>query len=168
LAEKWLIEWAAENNVTLSILRLPLLVGPNPRGNLEAMISGIRSGRYFSIGEANARKSMVWAEDIAKIVPVLEKKGGIYNLTDGEHPTMQQLETAIAVALKKSRPFKLPYWAGKALAVTGDVIGSRFPFDSARLSKLTSTLTFNDDRAEIELSWKPTRILTKIPEIIGS
>src|SRR5690606_24129185 len=50
LAESWLKQWAAENNVILSILRLPLIVGPNPPGNLGAMINGIKSRKYLSIG----------------------------------------------------------------------------------------------------------------------
>ncbi|MEX2336401.1 MAG: SDR family oxidoreductase, partial [Fulvivirga sp.] len=34
LAESWLKEWSEKSGVTLGILRLPLVVGPNPPGNL--------------------------------------------------------------------------------------------------------------------------------------
>src|SRR5690606_10477594 len=92
LAEAWLGKWAGENGVTLGILRLPLIAGPNPPGNLGAMVNGIRLGRYLSVGQANARKSMVWAEDVARIIPVVAERGGVYNLTDGHHPSFSELE----------------------------------------------------------------------------
>ncbi len=164
-AEKWLKEWALKRGVTLSILRLPLIAGYNPPGNLGNMIRGIKSGRYLSIGKANVRKSIVWAEDIAKIIPKLSESGGIYNLTDGYHPSFGELEIAIAQAFNKKKPFKVPYWIAKSLAVSGDIIGNKFPINSDRLRKITSTLTFDDSKATKELGWRPTPVLDKIQEM---
>lgn len=166
LAEQWLRHWADEHRITLGILRLPLIAGPNPPGNLGAMINGIKTGKYLSIGQANARKSMVWAEDIARIIPVLAEKGGTFNLTDGYHPTFGELEEQIAKALNKSKPVKIPHWAAKGLALAGDVVGSRFPINSDKLRKITSTLTFDDTKARKILGWNPTPVLSKINEII--
>lgn len=164
LAEEWLRKWANDHNVALSILRLPLIAGHNPPGNLGAMIRGIKSGKYLSIGQANARKSIVWAYDVANIIPRLAKKSGIYNLTDGYHPTFGELETSIALALNKRKPPKVPYWAAKILAGVGDIAGSRFPIDSNKLRKITSTLTFDDAKARNELGWNPTGVLNTVDE----
>lgn len=166
LAEEWLRHWADEHRVRLGILRLPLVVGPNPPGNLGAMIRGIRSGKYFSIGRADARKSLVWAEDVARIIPALAKKGGTFNLTDGHHPTFGELEEQIAKALNVLRPRKIPHWAAKGLALTGDIVGNRFPINSDKLRKITSTLTFDDSKARSILGWNPTPVLSKIYEIV--
>jgi len=168
LAEQWLENWAAKHNITLGILRLPLVVGPNPPGNLGAMIRGIKSGKYLSIGKADVSKSVVWAEDIARIIPVLAEKGGTYNLTDGVHPTFGELEEAIATALNKRKPIKVPYWIAKGLAKTGDILGSRFPINSNQLKKITATLTFDDTKARNELGWNPTSVLRKIDELTAS
>lgn len=166
LAEEWLRHWADEHSVKLGILRLPLIVGPNPPGNLGAMIKGIKSGKYLSIGQARARKSMVWAEDVARIIPILAEKGGTFNLTDGHHPTFGELEEAIAKTLDKRMPLKIPHWAAKGLALTGDIVGSRFPINSDKLRKITSTLTFDDSKARNILGWNPTPVLSKIHEIV--
>lgn len=166
LAEEWLRHWADEHSVKLGILRLPLIVGPNPPGNLGAMIKGIKSGKYLSIGQARARKSMVWAEDVARIIPILAEKGGTFNLTDGHHPTFGELEEAIAKTLDKRRPLKIPHWAAKGLALAGDIVGSRFPINSDKLRKITSTLTFDDSKARNILGWNPTPVLSKIHEIV--
>lgn len=48
-AEKYLEGWCIMHNVKLSILRPSLIAGPNPPGNLGAMIRGIRNGKYLSI-----------------------------------------------------------------------------------------------------------------------
>lgn len=166
LAEQYLKKWALKNNIVLSILRLPLVAGAYPPGNLGAMIQGVESGKYLSIGEANARKSIVWAEDIAKIIPKLVETGGVYNLTDGYHPSFGELENAISKALNKSNPIKISYFIAKAIAKVGDLLGPKAPINTKKLSKITSTLTFDDTKASEKLGWNPTKVLDKIPEIV--
>lgn len=165
-AEDFLMEWSDRHDVKLSILRLPLVAGQNPPGNLGAMIKGIQTGRYLSIGRANVKKSIVWGADIVRIIPALSKIGGIYNLTDGTHPSFGQLETGISAALHKREPLKAPLWIARCLSIAGDVIGPKFPLNSDKLRKITSTLTFDDRKARKELEWQPTSVLSKIQEII--
>lgn len=165
-AEEYLHGWAEKHNIRLSILRLPLIAGPNPPGNLGAMIKGLKSGKYLSIGKADARKSIVWAADIAKVLPKLIEVGGIYNLTDSYDPSFGELENAISAALGKSNPIKIPLFAAKMIAKAGDLLGAKAPINSEKLSKITSTLTFDDSRAQKKLNWKPTKVLDKIGEIV--
>ena len=165
-AESFLQEWAQRNNIVLSILRLPLIVGPNSPGNLGAMISGIKSGKYLSIGNGDAKKSVVWAEDIAHIIPKLVEVGGIYNLTDGYHPSFGELEKAISKALNKSNPIKIPTTIAKVVAKVGDLLGSKAILNSERLNKITSSLTFDDSKARNMLGWNPTKVLDSIYEVV--
>ena len=67
LAEKLIQEWCKKNKVVCTILRLPLVVGYNPPGNLGAMIKSIKSGFYLNIAGGKVKKSMVLASDVAKI-----------------------------------------------------------------------------------------------------
>jgi nucleoside-diphosphate-sugar epimerase len=166
MAEKWLHQWSNENNITLSILRLPLVAGLNPPGNLGAMIKGIRSGRYVSIGKANAKKSMIWAEDIAYIIPLLAQKGGVYNLTDGYHPSFGELELGIASILKKKPPKKITFNLARVIAFLGGLVGNKSPINSDKLKKITSTLTFDDTKAKTMLNWQPNQILNKLRYMI--
>lgn len=166
MAEEFLSAWAVKHDIKLAILRLPLIAGPNPPGNLGAMIRGIRTGKYLSIGDASGRKSMVWAADIADIVPVLADKGGIYNLTDGYAPSFGELERVISQSLCRKLPRKIPLSIAKVLAMTGDILGKHAPINSNKLKKITSSLTFDDARAQAVLGWKPSKVLDKLPEII--
>lgn len=70
-AEEFLVKWCKDHNVILGIIRPSLLAGPNPPGNLGAMISGIKTGRYLSIAGGHARKSVLMVQDIARLVHLL-------------------------------------------------------------------------------------------------
>ena len=58
-AEMLVHDWSLRNNVICTILRLPLIAGPNPPGNLGAMIKGIKKGYYFNIAGGKTKKSVV-------------------------------------------------------------------------------------------------------------
>lgn len=159
VAEKIIEEWCAKNNVLCTMLRLPLLAGPNPPGNLGAMIKGIQKGYYFNIAGGKAKKSMVLAEDVARIIPTVSKIGGIYNLTDRYHPSFHGLSDQIAKQLNRSRPASIPLFAAKLMAKAGDLMGSKAPINSRKLNKIISDLTFDDSKAVKALGWNPTPVL---------
>ena len=158
-AEKFLTEWCNKHGVILSIIRPSLIAGPNPPGNLGAMIKGIKTGRYLSIGGGKARKSVLMVEDIAHLVPILVKKGGIYNVCDDEQPSFRQLETVICTQLGKKLPISIPFWVAKCMAIVGDCLGKKAPINSLKLKKITESLTFSNEKAKRELGWKPTPVL---------
>lgn len=158
-AESFLQEWCFLHNVTLGIVRPSLIAGKNPTGNLGAMIRGIQSGRYFRIGDGKTKKSVVMAEDIARIIPKLSIRGGIYNLTDDYHPSFAELENSIANQLYKKPPISIPYWSAKSIARMGDIIGAKFPLNSMILDKIIKPLTFSNEKAKKELEWQPMDVL---------
>ena len=158
-AEKYLQGWCAMHNVKLSILRPSLIAGPNPPGNLGAMIRGIRNGKYLSIAGGKARKSVLMVQDIANLLPMLIEKGGIYNVCDSYQPSFRELEMVICKQLNKKRPISIPYWLAKSMAVVGDCLGEKAPINSLKLRKITSSLTFSNEKAMRELGWKPMNVL---------
>ena len=159
LAEEYLQKWCYEHNVILGIIRPSLIAGLNPPGNLGSMIHGIRSGKYLSIAGGRARKSILMVQDIAKLVPLLAEKGGIYNVCDSYHPSFRELEAVICKQLNKRIPFSIPYWVAKCMALVGDCLGKRAPINSLKLKKITESLTFSNKKAMRELGWKPTNVL---------
>ena len=77
LAEEYLTKWCKMHNVILGILRPSLLAGKGAPGNLGAMVNGVKKGYYLNIAGGRAVKSILMAEDIARIMPALVKKGGV-------------------------------------------------------------------------------------------
>lgn len=158
-AEEFLMDWCNAHGVVLSIIRPSLIAGPNPPGNLGAMIKGIQTGRYLSIGGGKARKSVLMVEDIARLIPLLIEKGGVYNVCDDEQPSFRQLENVICTQLDKRLPLSIPYWMAKCMAIVGDCLGKKAPINSLKLKKITESLTFSNEKVKRELGWKPTPVL---------
>jgi len=158
-AEEYLVDWCSKNNVTLGILRPSLIAGNNPPGNLGAMISGIKTRKYLRIGNGSAQKSVLMAEDIARIIPKLAVVGGIYNVCDNHHPSFAELEELISKQLNKKPPRSIPFWAAKSIAFAGDILGDKFPINSNKLDKITQSLTFSNEKAKRELDWEPLDVL---------
>ena len=158
-AEQFLTDWCKNNNVILSIIRPSLIAGSNPQGNLQSMIKGIKAGKYYSVAGGKAKKSILMVQDIANLVPLLAKKGGIYNVCDDEQPTFFQLENLISKQLCRKRPLSIPLWLAKIFALIGDLFGTKAPINSLKLKKITESLTFSNKKAKKELCWKPLNVL---------
>lgn len=163
LAEQEVAKWCENNGVTYLIIRLPLLAGPNPPGNLGKMIGAIKRGRFFYIRGGQAKKSMLYAADIASLVNHDLKRSGIYNLTDGTHPSFRDLGTVIAERTGKSKPVAIPLVLSKFMAIVGDLLKVNV-FNSLVHSKMAEDLTFDDSKAIKELNWRPNNVIERLSQ----
>ena len=160
MAEKYLTDWCAKNRVVLGILRPSLLAGKNAPGNLGAMVKGIQKGYYMHIAGGKVKKSILMAEDIARIIPKLIERGGIYNVCDTYQPTFGEIAQSVAKQLGGKHVINIPYWMAFCMAKVGDLMGSRAPINSLKLKKITESLTFDNAKARKELGWEPLDVLT--------
>lgn len=162
LAEKLVLEWGGIEHVTTTILRLPLLFGHNPPGNLKSMINAIQNKYYFNIGKGDVRKSMVFAKDVAEFIPIISKIGGIYNLTDGYHPSFKELAERIASFFSLKKPISIPYFVVKCISILAEFIQTithkKMPINKRQFNKMTKSLTFSDKKVR-SLGWKPKSII---------
>ncbi len=171
LAEDALIRWAKEKKVKYSIVRAPLLAGPNPPGNLGALINGLKTGKYLRIGGGFARRSMVAADELAQFLPTVLKEGGVSHLTDGENPRLRDIEEAVSLKEGRSNPFNLPMPLAFSLARICDFIqlltNKPMPLNSQRLSKMTQSLTFDDSLARDRLNWSSSSVLKRMDWVMS-
>ena len=159
MAEEYLTKWCSEHGVTLGILRPSLLAGKNAPGNLGAMVNGVRKGFYMNIEGGKVTKSVLMAEDIARILPLVAEKGGVYNVCDTRQPSFGELSVSVARQLGKSKPISIPYWMAWCMAMVGNLFGSKAPINSYKLEKMTKSLTFSNEKARRELGWEPLDVL---------
>lgn len=159
MAEEYLQNWCKEHNVILGILRPSLLAGKNAPGNLGAMVNGVKKGFYMNISGGKVVKSVLMAEDIARILPLVAEKGGVYNVCDTRQPSFGEISESVAKQLGKSRPISIPYWMAWCMAKLGDLLGNRAPINSDKLEKMTKSLTFSNEKARRELGWEPLDVL---------
>ena len=160
MAEEYLTKWSSEHGVILGILRPSLLAGKNAPGNLGAMVSGIKKGMYLNIAGGKVKKSVLMAEDIARLLPLMAEKGGVYNVCDTYQPTFGELSASVAKQLGKRKPLSIPYWMAWTMAKVGDFLGSKALINSYKLEKMTKSLTFSNAKARKELGWEPLDVLT--------
>jgi len=168
-AENAVREWCSSRNIPALILRPPLVYGPNPPGNLGAISAMIQRGRYVRISGNTARKSIVLAEDIARLIARIDGQSGTYNLTDGQHPRFSDLEEAIAQVHEQPIRFGLPLSLLQLGAYGGDMLKKLklpSPLYTARLNKMTATLTFDDHAARRDIGWNPQSVLSKAASIL--
>lgn len=159
MAEEYLTKWCSEHGVMLGVLRPSLLAGKNAPGNLGAMVNGVRKGFYMNIAGGKVTKSVLMAEDIARLLPLVAEKGGVYNVCDTRQPSFGEISASVARQLGKRSPISIPYWMAWCMAKVGDLLGSKAPINSYKLSKMTESLTFSNEKARRELVWEPLDVL---------
>ena len=153
LAEEAVKKWCASHSVTLSILRPATVFGKGMEGWGERMAALVLQGYYFNIRDTEARRSIVLAYDVARVIREIYPLGGIYNVADGFDHTMEHLAVQMGNNRGKAkRPYCLPYkWARKLAS-----IGDRLPpvgriLDSESLAMRLSTLTLSTERLRAAL-----------------
>ena len=159
MAEEYLTDWCNKHQVVLGILRPSLLAGKNAPGNLGAMVNGVRKGFYMNIAGGKVTKSVLMAEDIARLLPLVAEKGGTYNVCDTRQPSFGELSVSVARQLGKRKPVSIPYWMAWCMAMVGNLLGSKAPINSYKLEKMTQSLTFSNEKARRELGWEPLDVL---------
>ncbi len=158
-AEKIILDWGLKNGVDVYIFRLPLVVGDRAPGNLGKLVEAIMKKYYFFVKDINPKKSMILASDLADFLTDDKfSSPGIYNLTDGHHPSLREIETCIIKKYKVDfRPIGLPIFLIRIVGKIGDYLHF-MPVDSNRLKKLTTDLTFDDQKARKNLNWNPQKV----------
>lgn len=159
-AEKLILNWCNKNKIICTIFRLPIIVGKYPKGNLKDMIDFIKKGYFFNISGVNAKKSMVLAEDVAKSIFQVYDIGGIFNLTDGYHPSIVEISNLISLQYRNKTNLTLPAFIVKMFSKIGNLFGRFAPINTKRYNKLTATLTFDDTKARNTFGWNPNPVLS--------
>jgi len=157
-AEEQVRTWCDQYGVPGLILRLPVVAGANAPQSIREIIQGLEKGKYVRIGKGGTRKSMVLAEDVANHMVHWEGKDGIYNLTDGYHPSYAEIEKYIADRLHLKLPRSIPDWQARIFSGIGDLIPG-FPLHSRLYQQITSEMIFEDSKARKDLGWKPRKVI---------
>ena len=98
-AELVLLDLAKKSNMHVSIIRPSLAYGPNSKGNLQLMLSGIKKGWFPPLPESSNKKSMIHVDDLVRaILLVADDKranGKIFIATDGTPHSSREIYNAM-------------------------------------------------------------------------
>lgn len=166
-SETLVSEWCHENNIDLTIVRLPLVVGIGASGALGQLINAIKKRRFVLPGNGSARKSMVLASDVAEWLVANPNAIGTFNLTDRLDPSYAEICNAITDQLNIPKVPRIPVSLMKSVSLVGDSIGhlvnSKLPYNSLIHQQLTEPLTFSSEAAT-HFNWAPNSVIDTIHE----
>ena len=153
-AETLVREWAAADaRRTAVILRPAPVYGPGNEANLAAFVRQIIAGKPCLIGRGETRKSVVSRTNLCAAIAFAAQELGsgchVFNVSDPQTLTLDELATMIADLAAAPAPRRIPGWLAAAAAPLGTAIesltGRDFPLTSARLRAIRETTIFPCD-----------------------
>ncbi|QQS42808.1 MAG: NAD-dependent epimerase/dehydratase family protein [Acidobacteriota bacterium] len=109
-----------------TVLRFAAVYGKGMKGNFPKLVSAIRKGMFAYVGAGKNRRTLVYERDAVRAAILCandeRSNGKIYNVTDGEVHTLEEIVVAISKALGKKPPsIHLPESLARAAFAGGDV-----------------------------------------------
>lgn len=168
---------AGRLGLSSTVLRLPMVYGPDGKGNLPRMIRAIARGYFPPLPESGNRRSMVDVRDVTQAALLAAGSpaaaGKIYIVTDGQAYSTRVIYEWICAALSRPVPrCTIPLPMLRGIARVGDVIarliGRRFMFDSDALNKLIGSAWYSSEKISRELNYRPAHTLKdSLPEMVA-
>lgn len=160
-AEIKLLKIGQQTGMHVSIIRPSLVYGPNVKGNLELMFSGIKKGWFPPMPEVNNKRSMIHVDDLVRaIVYVSENsktKGEIYIATDGVLYTSREIYNVMCVLAGRLAPkWSIPKFALNMLSL----VNRDFRY---KINKLIGNECYSSDKLE-KIGFKPCKTLEDMHE----
>jgi nucleoside-diphosphate-sugar epimerase len=113
IAELMVLKSGKESEMAVSIVRPSLVYGPNVKGNLKLMLSGVKRGWFPPLPEIGNKRSMIHVDDLVRAILLVAEdgraNGEIFIATDGAPYSSREIYNAMCGAIGKSIPkFSVP------------------------------------------------------------
>jgi UDP-glucose 4-epimerase len=160
-AELKLLDIAKNTSMHVSIVRPSLVYGPNVKGNLQLMLSGIRKGWLPPLPETGNRRSMIHVDDLVRAILLVSEderaNGEIFIATDGMTYSSRQLYNVMCNILgKPASRWSVP----KKLF---DIAGLISPSVKYKINKILGDECYSSSKLE-ELGFKANKSLMDMNE----
>ena len=145
-AELKLLKIGKESDMHVSIIRPSLVYGPNVKGNLQLMLSGIARGWFPPLPETGNKRSMIHVDDLVRAILLVadddRANGEIFIATDGTPHSSRYIYNAMCSALDKS----IPKWSvPKILFDMASLVNPRIKY---KLNKLLGDECYSSAKLE--------------------
>jgi UDP-glucose 4-epimerase len=151
-AERRLSAIEAASDMTVSIVRSPLVYGPGVRGNFLRLLSLVRSGLPVPFASITNVRGMVSVWNLCDLICGLLRHerplSGVFLVADGEAVSTAELIRRLAKMMHRpARLFPMPVGALRALGV----LAGR----SAEVGRLCDSLAIDISETRLRLGWSP-------------
>jgi UDP-glucose 4-epimerase len=160
-AELKLLEIGRESDMHVSIIRPSLVYGPNVKGNLQLMLSGIKKGWFPPLPETGNRRSMIHVDDLVRAILLVAKderaNGEIFIATDGTPYSSREIYNTMRSVTGKS----IPKWSLPKILF--DLVSLVSPRIKYKVDKLLGDECYSSEKLEA-LEFKAKKTLKDINE----
>ena len=160
-AELGLLKIGKKSGMHVSIIRPALVYGPDVKGNLQLMLSGIERGWFPPLPETGNRRSMIHVDDLVRaILLVAEDKranGEIFIATDGVPHSSREIYNAMCGVIGKP----VPKWSVPKIFF--DIASLMSPRIKYKINKLLGDECYSSDKLEA-LGFKAKKSLQDMNE----
>lgn len=164
-AEALALSYTRPNGEALcTVLRLAAVYGHRMKGNYRRLVHGIARGTFIYVGAGGNRRTLVYVRDAARAAVLAATAaaaaGQIFNVTDREVYTMNEIVAAIAQALGGRRPvLRVPVAPVRAavriIEFLYRAVGRPGPTGTAILGKLMEDFAVDGSRIVDRLGFTP-------------
>ncbi len=147
-----------------TVLRLGAVYGARIKGNYRRLLLALARGRFLPIGPGMNRRTLVYDRDVAQAALVALRHptaaGQIFNVTDGQFPTMDEIIATLCEALNRHPP-RLTLPAGPIRALAGLIedsarlCGGTAPIVRATIDKYTEDVAVDGTRFCTQTGFSP-------------
>ncbi len=147
-----------------TVLRFGAVYGARIKGNYSRLVQAIARNRFLPVGRGHNRRTLIYDRDVAAAAVLALRHpaaaGQVFNVSDGEFYTLNQIIAAISSALsKKPPPFSIPTapvrLAAGLLEDGARMLGRRAPIIRATIDKYTEDIAVSSQRIRTELGFHP-------------
>ncbi|MDO9065948.1 MAG: NAD-dependent epimerase/dehydratase family protein, partial [Chloroflexota bacterium] len=147
-----------------TVLRFGAIYGSRIKGNYQRLVHALSRGRFIPIGDGCNRRTLVYDKDVARAAVLAMQHpvaaGKVYNVTDGQFNTIQDINLAICAALGRKPPrLSIPIipvrLAAGVLEDVAGLIGLRSPIARAAIDKYIEDVAVDSQRIQVELGFMP-------------
>lgn len=152
------------------VLRLAAVYGARMKGNYARLAAALRKQRFISPGPGTNRRTLVYEQDVATAALLAAQHphagGQIYNVTDGDIHTFQDILSALCQALGRRPPrYHLPvapmYFLASVLEKSFRWVGKEPPLGRATVQKILEDVAVSGDKLQRDLGFRPQFPLTR-------
>ena len=160
-AELALLKIGKESGMRVSIIRPSLVYGPDVKGNLQLMLSGIENGWFPPLPEMGNRRSMIHVDDLVRAILLIagdkRANGEIFIATDGTPYSSHEIYYAMCKILGKS----IPKWNVPKFLF--DIASLVSPSVKYKINKLLGDECYSSAKLEA-LGFKPKKSIRDMNE----
>lgn len=147
-----------------TVLRLGAVYGSRIKGNYERLTHALARHRFIPIGNGLNRRTLIYDKDVGRAAVLAVSHpaaaGLVFNATDGEFHTLNEIIESICSALGRKPPWlSLPSGIIRSLAGAIDrgyhIVGLRSPIKPEMVDKYTEDIAVNGSLMQKELGFVP-------------